>query len=33
MPTIEIKTLIKADLKTCFDLSRNIDFHQQSLEH
>ncbi|MTE25563.1 SRPBCC family protein [Winogradskyella ouciana] len=33
MPTIEIKTLIKADLKTCFDLSRNIDFHQQSLKH
>lgn len=33
MPTIEIKTQIKADLKTCFDLSRNIDFHQQSLEH
>ncbi|BAO77479.1 SRPBCC family protein [Winogradskyella sp. PG-2] len=33
MPTIEIKTLIKADLKTCFDLSRNIDFHQESLVH
>ncbi|MBC2844964.1 SRPBCC family protein [Winogradskyella flava] len=33
MPTIEINTLIKADLKTCFDLSRNIDFHQESLEH
>ncbi|WP_296317545.1 SRPBCC family protein [Winogradskyella sp. UBA3174] len=33
MPTLEIKTLIKADLKTCFDLSRNIDFHQESLEH
>jgi ligand-binding SRPBCC domain-containing protein len=33
MPTLEIKTLIKADLKTCFDFSRNIDFHQASLEH
>ncbi len=33
MPTLEIKTLIKADLKTCFDLSRSIDFHKLSLEH
>ena len=33
MPTIEIKTRIEADLKTCFDLSRNIDFHQKSLEY
>ncbi|WP_225036302.1 SRPBCC family protein [Winogradskyella sp. SM1960] len=33
MPIIEIKTIIKADIKTCFDLSRNIDFHQHSLEH
>lgn len=33
MPTIEIKTLIKADLKTCFDLSRNIDFHKASMAH
>lgn len=33
MPTIEIKTLIKADQKTCFDLARNIDFHRESLEH
>jgi ligand-binding SRPBCC domain-containing protein len=33
MPTLEIITFISADKKTCFDLSRNIDFHQQSLEH
>jgi len=33
MPTIEIKTLIKADLKTCFNLARNIDFHKTSMEH
>jgi len=33
MPTIEIKTYIYADNKTCFDLARNIDFHQQSLVH
>ncbi len=33
MPTLEIKTMIKSDLKTCFDLARNIDFHQESLEH
>ena len=33
MPLIEIKTLINADIKTSFDLSRNIDFHTASLEH
>ncbi|WP_178988401.1 SRPBCC family protein [Winogradskyella schleiferi] len=33
MPKIVIKTLIKADIKTCFDLARNIDFHQASLIH
>lgn len=33
MPLIILKTEIKADLTTCFDLSRNIDFHQQSLTH
>jgi ligand-binding SRPBCC domain-containing protein len=32
MPLIEIKTLIKSDIKTCFDLARNIDFHQESLK-
>ncbi|WP_111306837.1 SRPBCC family protein [Confluentibacter sediminis] len=31
MPLIEIKTTIEADLKTCFDLARNIDVHQESL--
>ncbi|WCO03280.1 SRPBCC family protein [Psychroserpens ponticola] len=33
MPLIEIKTLIKADIQTCFDVARNIDFHTKSLEH
>ena len=33
MPLIEIKTLIDADMQTCFDLSRNIDFHKESLKH
>lgn len=33
MPLIEIKTIIQADIQTCFDLSRNIDFHKASLEH
>ncbi|SFZ92811.1 hypothetical protein SAMN05428642_1021013 [Flaviramulus basaltis] len=33
MPTIEIKTEINSDLNTCFDLARNIDFHQESLKH
>lgn len=31
MPTIEIKTSIKSDLKTCFDLARDIDFHKASM--
>lgn len=33
MPTITIKTLINADIQSCFDLSRNIDFHKASMEH
>ncbi|WP_034040186.1 SRPBCC family protein [Wocania ichthyoenteri] len=33
MPLIEIETEIKADIKTCFDLARNIDFHQESLKY
>lgn len=33
MPTIILKTQINAKLQTCFDLARNIDFHQQSLVH
>ena len=33
MPLIEIKTYIKADIKTCFDLARNTDFHKESLKH
>jgi len=33
MPLIEIETEIKADIKICFDLARNIEFHQESLKH
>jgi len=33
MSKIEITTIIKADIKLCFDLARNIDFHQDSLKH
>jgi ligand-binding SRPBCC domain-containing protein len=28
MPIIELTTLVKSDIQTCFDLSRSIDFHQ-----
>lgn len=33
MPLIEIQTEINSDLQTCFDLSRSIDFHKESLKH
>jgi len=33
MELIIIHTFISADIKTCFDLARNIDFHQKSLQH
>lgn len=33
MPLIEIETVINADIKICFDLARNIDFHQESLKY
>ena len=33
MPLITIKTIINADIQTCFDLSRNIDFHKMSMAH
>ena len=33
MPLIEIETIIKSDIKTCFDLARNIDVHQASLNY
>ena len=33
MPQIEIETVINSDIKACFDLARNIDFHQDSLKH
>ncbi len=33
MAQIILYTKIKASVKTCFDLSRNIDFHQRSMAH
>ncbi len=30
MPIIRLQTLIKADIETCFDLSRSIDLHLES---
>ncbi|MGB5419330.1 SRPBCC family protein [Algibacter sp.] len=33
MPLIEVQTEITADLKTCFDLARDIDFYQKSLKN
>ena len=33
MPLIVLETIIHADKRTCFDLSRNIDFHKYSLKH
>lgn len=33
MALIELRTVIRADVKTCFDLSRDIDFHKKSLQH
>ena len=33
MPTLEIKTLIKSDIKNWFDLVGNIDFHKTLMEH
>jgi hypothetical protein len=33
MPLIEIETIIKTDVKSCFDLARNIDIHQESLKY
>ena len=33
MALIKIETEIKADIKVCFDLARDIDFHQSSLKH
>lgn len=33
MPIIILNTQINADILTCFDLARNINFHEQSLKH
>jgi ligand-binding SRPBCC domain-containing protein len=33
MPLIKLQTRINADIQTCFDLARNIDFHKESLKH
>jgi len=32
MPLIKVETKINADIKTCFDLTRDVDFYQKSLE-
>lgn len=32
MPLIEVRTEINSDLQTCFDLARDIDFYQRSLQ-
>lgn len=33
MPVIELKTTINAPIKRCFDLSRSIDLHADSMAH
>ena len=33
MPTINLTTEINAPIEICFDLSRSIDLHKQSMEH
>ncbi|OCX52598.1 cell division protein [Mucilaginibacter sp. PPCGB 2223] len=33
MPTIRLNTFVKADIETCFDLSRSIDLHVESTKH
>ena len=33
MPLIVLETIIHTDTLTCFDLSRDIDFHKDSLKH
>jgi ligand-binding SRPBCC domain-containing protein len=33
MPSITIETLINAPIQRCFDLSRNIDLHTDSMKH
>ena len=33
MELITLQIFINADIQTCFDLARNIDFHQKSLQH
>ncbi|ULC58580.1 SRPBCC family protein [Flaviramulus sp. BrNp1-15] len=33
MPIIELHTTIDSDIKTCFDLARDVDFYQKNLKH
>lgn len=33
MPRIQLTTLINAPIERCFDLARDIDFHQRSVAH
>ena len=33
MPLVQIETFINADIQTCFDLARNVDFYQKSIKN
>ncbi len=33
MALIKLETIINAPIETCFNLSRDIDLHQQSMKH
>lgn len=33
MPVIAFDVFIRAPIETCFDISRDIDFHQESMRH
>lgn len=33
MPVIEVETEINADIKTCFDLARDVDFYKKSIKN
>ncbi|WP_298533349.1 SRPBCC family protein [uncultured Algibacter sp.] len=33
MPLVEVKTEIRSDINTCFDIATDIDLHKKSLKH
>lgn len=33
MPLVQVETYIDADIQTCFDLARNVDFYQKSIKN